>query len=88
MAGGTLLYQEFDGLDLVDRTEARFLSSAVSEAVRSAQRDGHYEASFYRYRIRAWREPLGSCLVTVSWRVSHDGRPMAGDTYVLQAPLT
>jgi hypothetical protein len=87
MADGTLLYQEFEAfdLDLIDRTEARFLSSAVRDAVRSAQRDGSYEASFHRYRIRAWREPLGSRLITVSWRVSRDGHPMVGDTYILQA---
>jgi hypothetical protein len=82
---GTLLYQEFEALDLVDHSEARFLSSAVRDAVRCAQRDGRYEACFHRYRISAWREALGTRLVTVSWRVSHDDRPVAGDTHVLPA---
>jgi hypothetical protein len=86
MATGTLLYQEFEALDLVDASEARFLSSAVRDAVREARRHGSYDARFHRYRVRAWREPLGSRLVTVSWRVSHDGQPVAGDTQILQAP--
>jgi hypothetical protein len=85
MTAGTLLYQEFEALDLVDQSEARFLSSAVRDAVRLAQREGRYEACFHRYRIEAWREPLGSRLVTVAWRVSHDNRPVAGDTHVLPA---
>lgn len=85
MNDGTLFYQEFEALDLVDATEARFLSSAVRDAVRQAQRHGRYEASFHHYRVRAWREPLGSRLVTVSWRVSHADQPVAGDTHILQA---
>lgn len=85
MDRGTLFYQEFEALDLVDASEARFLSSAVRDAVRQAQRSGSYDARFHRYRVRAWREPLGSRLVTVSWRVSHDGQPVAGDTHILQA---
>ena len=85
MSAGTLFYQEFEALDLVDATEARFLSSAVRDAVRQAQRLGRYEASFHRYRVRAWREPLGSRLVTVSWRVTHGDQPVAGDTHILQA---
>jgi hypothetical protein len=85
MIPGTLLYQEFEALDLVDATEARFLSSAVRDAVRQAQRLGCYEASFHRYRVRAWRQPLGSRLVTVSWRISRGDQPVAGDTHILQA---
>jgi hypothetical protein len=34
MTAGTLLYQEFEALDLVDQSEARFRSSAVRDAVR------------------------------------------------------
>jgi hypothetical protein len=86
MNPGTLFYQAFEALDLVDASEARFLSSAVRDAVRQAQRDGRYEASFHQYRVRAWREPLGSRLVTVSWRVSRGDRPVAGDTQILPAP--
>jgi hypothetical protein len=85
MTTGTLFYQEFEALDLVDASEARFLSSAVRDAVRQAQRHGQYEALFHRYRVRAWREPLGSRLVTVSWRVSRDDEPVAGDTHILPA---
>jgi hypothetical protein len=85
MTTGTLFYQEFEALDLVDASEARFLSSAVRDAVRQAQRHGQYEASFHHYRVRAWREPLGSRLVTVSWRVSRGDQPVAGDTHILQA---
>lgn len=81
--GGTLLYQEFPDLDLVDASEARFLSSAVRDAVRAAQKQGRYEATFHVYRVRAWRESLGSRLVTVTWRLSRDGQPVAGDTHVL-----
>ncbi len=44
MTTGTLFYQEFEALDLVDASEARFLSSAVRDAVRQAQRHGQYEA--------------------------------------------
>ncbi len=86
MNTGTLFYQEFEALDLVDASEARFLSSAVRDAVRQAQRQGAYDARFHRYRLRAWREPLGSRLVTVTWRVTHDEQPVAGDTHILQAP--
>ena len=86
MPAGTLFYQAFEALDLVDASEARFLSSAVRDAVRLAQRHGQYEAKFHRYRVRAWREPLGSRLVTVSWRVSLGDEPVAGDTHILQAP--
>lgn len=86
MNTGTLFYQEFEALDLVDASEARFLSSAVRDAVRHAQRHGAYEARFHHYLVRAWREPLGSRLVTVSWRVSRGTEPVAGDTHILQAP--
>lgn len=86
MTTGTLFYQEFEALDLVDASEARFLSSAVRDAVRQAQRHGQYEAKFHLYLVRAWREPLGSRLVTVSWRVSRGDEPVAGDTHILQAP--
>jgi hypothetical protein len=85
-AGGTLLYREFEALDLVDATEARFLTSAVRDAVRQAQRLGHADATFHRYRVRAWRESLGSRLVTVTWRVTRDGQPVAGDTHILPCP--
>lgn len=81
--GGTLLYQESEALDLVDASEARFLSSAVRDAVRIARRDGSYDARFHVYRVRAWRDTLGSRLVTVTWRVSRGEQPVAGDTYVL-----
>jgi hypothetical protein len=85
MTTGTLFYQEFEALDLVDASEARFLSSAVRDAVRQAQRHGQYEANFHHYRVRAWRESLGSRLVTVSWRVSRGDEPVAGDTHILPA---
>jgi len=84
--GGTLLYQEFPELDLVDASEARFLTSAVKDAVRSARIQGQFDATFHRYRVRAWRDSLGSRLVTVTWRVTRDGQPVAGDTQVLPAP--
>ena len=84
--GGTLLYEEFPALDLVDATEARFLTSAVRDAVRAARHQGRFEASFHRYRVRAWRDSLGSRLVTVTWRVTCDGQPVAGDTHVLPSP--
>lgn len=41
--GGTLLYQAFPALDLVDASEARFLTSAVRDAVREAR--GHGRAA-------------------------------------------
>jgi len=81
--GATLLYEAFPALDLVDASEARFLTSAVRDAVRAAQRQGRYEGQFHRYRVRAWRESLGSRLVTVSWRVTRGEEPVAGDTHVL-----
>jgi len=84
--GGTLLYQEFPALDLVDASEGRFLTSAVRDAVRAARRHGQFDATLHRYRVRAWRESLGSRLVTVTWRVTCDGQPVAGDTQVLPAP--
>jgi hypothetical protein len=86
LGGGTLLYREFEALDLVDASEARFLTSAVRDAVREAHRHGAFEANFHRYRLRAWRESLGSRLVTVTWRVSLDSAPVAGDTHILSAP--
>jgi hypothetical protein len=86
LGGGTLLYQEFPALDLVDAAEARFLTSAVGDAVRTARRQGQFDATFHRYRVRAWRDSLGSRLVTVTWRVTCDGQPVAGDTQVLPAP--
>jgi len=82
---GTLLYQSFPALDLIEASEARFLSSAVRDAVRTAQRQGRFEASFHQYRVRAWRESLGSRLVTVTWRVTRGPEPVAGDTHVLPA---
>jgi hypothetical protein len=85
-ADATLLYQEFEALDLVDASEARFLSAAVREAVQTAQRDGQSDTIFQRYRVRAWREALGSRLLTVTWRVARGDAPVAGDTYILPAP--
>jgi hypothetical protein len=87
MVTGTLLYAEFEALSGLDASEARFLHSAVRDAVRMAKRNGEYSAHFHNYRVRAWREPLGSRLVTVTWRVSLDGRPLVGDTEILEAPL-
>lgn len=85
---GTLLYQQFAAADAVDASEARFLTAAVREAVRSAQREGRYDARFHRYRVRAWRESLGSRLITVTWSVSRDGVPVVGDTEILEARHT
>jgi hypothetical protein len=82
-ASGTLLYQGFPALDLVEASEARFLTSAVRDAVRTAQRTGRFEASFHQYRVHAWRESLGSRLVTVTWRVTRGREPVAGDTHIL-----
>jgi hypothetical protein len=84
-SGGTLLYRGFPALDLIEATEARFLTSAVRDAVSAAQRQGRYEASFHQYRVRAWRESLGSRLITVTWRVTRGQEPVAGDTHVLPA---
>ena len=86
LGGGTLLYQAFPALDLIEASEARFLTSAVSDAVRAARCQGQFDATFHRYRVRAWRESLGARLVTVTWRVTCDGQPVAGDTQVLPAP--
>ena len=86
LGGATLLYQKFPEIDLVDASEARFLTSAVRDAVRAARHQGSYDATFHRYRVRAWRDSLGSRLVTVTWRVTRDGQPVAGDTQVLAAP--
>jgi hypothetical protein len=82
----TLLYQEFEALDLVGAGEARFLSAAVREAVRTAQRDGQSDPTFQRYRVRAWRVALGSRPLTVTWRVVRGDAPMIGDTYILPVP--
>lgn len=84
--GGTLLYQEFPALDLVEASEARFLTSAVRDAIRTARLQGRFDATFHRYRVRAWRDSLGSRLVTVTWRITCDGQPVAGDTQILPAP--
>lgn len=84
--GGTLLYQESPALALVDASEARFLTSAVRDAVRMARQQGQFDARFHHYRVRAWRDSLGSRLVTVSWRVTRDSQPVAGDTHILPAP--
>jgi len=83
MTLGTLFAKDFAALDLVDAAEARFLSSAVRDAVRIAQREGGYCGRFHRYDLRAWREPLGARLVTVSWRITRDGSPVASDTHIL-----
>jgi len=85
-SGETLLYQQSAALDLVDASEARFLTSAVRDAVRTTQQQGRFDATFHRYRVRAWRESLGCRLVTVTWRLTRDGQPVAGDTYVLPTP--
>jgi phage baseplate assembly protein W len=86
LGGGTLLYQEFPALDLVEASEAQFLTSAVRDAVRTARQLGQFDARCHHYRVRAWRDSLGSRLVTVTWRVTRDGQPVAGDTYILPAP--
>jgi hypothetical protein len=84
--GGTLFYQEFPALGLVDASEARFLTSAMRDAVREARARGRSDAAFHVYRVRAWREALGSRLVTVTWRVTRAEQPVAGDTYILPNP--
>ena len=81
----TLLHKEFEAM--ADATEALFLHEAVRDAVRQTKRDGQYNARLQRYRVRAWREQLGSRLMTVTWRVSLDGRPIAGDTEIMEMPL-
>lgn len=86
LGGGTLLYQEFPALDLVEASEARFLTSAVRDAVRTAQQQGQFDARLHHYRVRAWRDSLGSRLVTVTWRVTRGDQPVAGDSHILQAP--
>ena len=86
LGGGTLLYQEFPALDLVEASEAQFLTSAVRDAVRTARQLGQFDARCHHYRVRAWRDSLGSRLVTVTWRVTRDGQPVADDTYILPAP--
>jgi hypothetical protein len=83
---GTLLYQEFPVLDLVDASEAHFLTPAVRDAVRGAQQQGQLDARFHHYRLRAWRDSHGSRLVTVTLRLTRDGQPVAGDTHILSAP--
>jgi hypothetical protein len=86
MIHGTAPLKEFESIAEIDAVEAEFLQSAVREAVRSAKRDGQHVARFSRYRVRAWREPLGSRLITITWRLSLDGLPVAGDTEILEAP--
>lgn len=86
LGGGTLLYQEFPAIDLVEATEARFLTSAIRDAVRTARLQGQFDARFHHYRVRAWRDSLGSRLVTVTWRVTRGDQPVAGDTHILPAP--
>lgn len=82
---GTLLAEDFAALDLVEPTEDRFLCSAVRDAVREARREGRYAARFHSYQVSAWREALGARLITVTWRVSRDGSPVASDTHILYA---
>lgn len=84
--GGTLLYQVAPTLALLDASEARFLTSAVRDAVQLARRQGQTDACFHHYRVRAWRDSLGARLLTVTWRITRDGQPVAGDTQVLPAP--
>jgi len=60
LGGGTLLYQEFPEIDLVDASEARFLTSAVRDAVRAA-----------RHQDREWV----SDLVDRLWRLASNRTP-------------
>lgn len=83
--GHTLMYEAGSALALLDATESRFLTHAVRDAVRAARDKGQYEARFSRYCVRAWRDSLGSRLITVTWRVNRDGERLAGDTQVLVA---
>lgn len=83
--GETLLYEGGSALALLDASESRFLTHAVRDAVRAARDQGQYEAKFSRYSVHAWRDSLGSRLITVTWRVNRDGERVAGDTQVLAA---
>jgi hypothetical protein len=78
------LHKEIEAM--ADATEAMFLQGVVRDVVQQAKRDGQYSTRHQRYRIRAWREHLGSRLMTVTWRVSLDGLPIAGDTEILEIP--
>lgn len=81
--GHTLLYEAGSALALLDASESRFLTHAVRDAVRAARVRGQYQAHFAGYNAHAWRDSLGSRLITVTWRVSRDGERVAGDTQVL-----
>jgi len=83
LQGQTLLYEGGSALALLDATECRFLTHAVRDAVRAARDRGQYEARFSRYSVHAWRDSLGSRLITVTWRVSRER--VADDTQVLAA---
>lgn len=83
--GETLLYEGGSALALLDASESRFLTHAVRDAVRAARDRGQYEAKFLHYSVHAWRDSLGSRLITVTWRVNRDGERVAGDTHVLVA---
>jgi hypothetical protein len=79
---GTLLFCSYPALAELDESEARFLSTLVTDAVRSARRTGRYRGHFQRYRLEAWREPLGGRLCAVTWRVDRDDAPLARDTAI------
>lgn len=83
--GSTLLYESGSALALLNASESRFLTHAVRDAVRAARDVGQYEARFSQYTVHAWRDSLGSRLITVTWRVARDGERVAGDTQVLAA---
>lgn len=83
--GHTLLYESGSALALLDATESRFLTHAVRDAMHAARERGQYAATFSHYSVRAWRDSLGSRLITVTWRVARDGERVAGDTQVLAA---
>lgn len=85
LEGRTLMYESGTALALLDASESRFLTQAVRDAVRAARVRGQYEARFAGYSVHAWRDSLGSRLLTVTWRVSRDGERVAGDTQVLAA---
>jgi len=85
LEGRTLLFERGTASSLLDATECRFLTHAVRDAVRAARVRGQYEARFAGYSVLAWRDSLGSRLITVTWRVARDGEQIAGDTQVLAA---
>lgn len=79
---GTLLFRSYPALAQLDAAEARFLSTLVDDAVRTARKSGRYLAHFHSYRLQAWREPLGARLCAVTWRVDRGDAPVARDTAI------